>query len=912
MGQIKIKTMLKFLKRFLPVFSLLSLFTIPTFSQSIQTFREQPLFTTGNDGYNCYRIPAIITAPNGDLLAFAEGRVKGCNDFGDVDVILKRSTDNGLTWGNLVVVADNGKLQAGNPAPVVDFLDSAFPNGRIFLFYNTGDASEHDIRKGKGLREVWYITSTDNGQNWSAPTNITQYVHKVNQPDKNPAYNFKEDWRTHACTPGHAIQLTKGQYAGRLYIPSNHSQGTPQAKFNDNRAQAFYSDDHGKTWQLSDPVDLPSSNEAIAVELSDGRVMQNVRQQNGASKKRIVAISSDGGHSWDKTYLDTQLPSPVCQASILDFKNKNGENLLLFSNPNSTKRREKMTVRASFDDGQTWLVQREIRSGESAYSDLVIQADNQIGLLYEQGNNGGIYYAHFNEVWLMADQNFIYDLVIRNGTIYDGSGKAGWKGDIGIKGDKIVAIESKIKGKSKKEIDAKGLAVSPGFVDVHTHLEPLPLFPQAESHIRQGVTTALGGPDGSCPLPLGAYLDDLEKEGIGYNIGYLAGHNSIRSEVMGLDNRAPTFPELIEMQYLVKKSMEEGAFGISTGLKYLPGAFSKLDEVVAVSKVAGAMGGIYTSHLREEGLQLLSGVQEAIDIAEQADIPVVLTHHKVVGQPMWGSSKKTTQMVSDARKKGLDVMIDQYPYMASYTSLSILIPSWSMAGGRYEAFAKRCENPVLRDSIKQGIIFNIINDRGGNDLKRVQFSKFNWKPEFESKTLYDWAIAEDLAPTPENGAELIIQAQIHRGASCIFHAMDEGDVARIMQHPQTMIASDGRLTPFGKGHPHPRAFGTFPRVLGKYVREDKVLDLQTAIHKMTALPAKRMGLTDRGTLAIGNYADITIFDPTTVIDKADFQNPHQYPEGILYVLINGKMVVQKGQYFDVRAGKVLRGKAYLK
>ena len=322
-------------------------------------------------------------------------------------------------------------------------------------------------------------------------------------------------------------------------------------------------------------------------------------------------------------------------------------------------------------------------------------------------------------------------------------------------------------------------------------------------------------------------------------------------------------------------------------------------------------GGIYTSHLREEGLQLLSGVQEAIDIAEQAEIPVVLTHHKVVGQPMWGSSKTTTKMVSEARKKGLDVMIDQYPYTASYTSLSILIPSWSMAGGRYKAFAERCENPILRDSIKKGIIFNIINDRGGNDLKRVQFSKFDWKPEFESKTLYDWAIAEGLEPTPENGAELIIQAQLHRGASCIFHAMNEEDVARIMQHPQTMIASDGRITPFGKGHPHPRAFGTFPRVLGKFVREDKVLDLPTAIHKMTALPAQRMGLTDRGVLATGNYADITIFDPATIIDKADFQNPHQYPEGIHYVLINGKVVVKNGEYFDIRAGQVLRGKAYL-
>lgn len=392
-------------KHFTFLFGLVLLISNFACSQSIQTFKEQALFSNGEEGYKCFRIPAIITASNGDLLAFAEGRVKGCNDYGDVEIVLRRSSDNGQTWSALKVVADNGPLQAGNPAPVVDYLDPKFPEGRLFLFYNIGDASEHDIRKGKGLREVLYITSTDNGQTWSEPTNITQYVHKVNQPHKNPAYNFKEDWRTHACTPGHAIQLTKGQYAGRLYIPSNHSQGTPQARFNDNRAQAFYSDDHGKTWKISEPIDLPSSNEAIAVELSDGRVMQNVRQQNGASKKRIVAISSDGGHSWDKTYLDAQLPSPVCQASIIDFRNKDQQNVLLFSNPNSTQRREKMTVRVSFDDGQSWPIKREIRSGESAYSDLVIQADRNIGLLYEHGNNGGINYAHFNEAWLMADQN---------------------------------------------------------------------------------------------------------------------------------------------------------------------------------------------------------------------------------------------------------------------------------------------------------------------------------------------------------------------------------------------------------------------------------------------------------------------------------------------------------------------------
>ena len=890
--------------------ALLLLCPNPTFSQQTQHFSETPIFTNNTNSYNCYRIPAIITAPNGDLLVFAEGRVKGCNDFGNVDIVLRTSSDNGQSWNALKVVANNGVLQAGNPAPVVDFLDPAFPNGRIFLFYNTGTASEHETRKGNGLREVWYITSRDNGNTWSLPTNITEYAHKINQPNKNPKYNFSEDWRTHACTPGHALQLKRGKYAGRIFIPSNHSKGIPQDDFNDYQAQAFYSDDHGKSWKLSEAIDIPSSNEAIAVELSDGRVMQNIRQQNGQSKNRIVTISSDGGISWEEVFFDKQLPSPVCQASILEYEAADNQQVILFSNPNSQTQREKMTVRVSFNDGKTWSVKREIRSGESAYSDLVAQSDGNIGLLYEHGNNGGIHYAQFNYQWLIGDQNFTYDLIIRNGTVYDGSGRKRFKADIGIKGEKIITIQTKLSGTAKKEIDANNLAVSPGFIDVHTHLEPLLLFPQAESHIRQGVTTALGGPDGSCPLPLGAYLDELETEGIGYNIGYLTGHNSIRNQVMKLENRPPTFPELIEMQYLVKKSMEEGAFGISTGLKYLPGAFSELEEVVALSKVAAAMGGIYTSHLREEGLGLIDGVQEAIDIAENANIPVVLTHHKVVGQPMWGSSEKTTKMVSNARKRGLDVMIDQYPYTASYTSLSILIPSWSMAGGRYTAFAKRCKDPVLRDSIKRGIIFNIINDRGGNDLKRVQFSKFDWKPELENQTLYDWAIQEGLKPSPENGAELIIQAQLHRGASCIFHAMDEADVKKIMKHPQTMIASDGRLTPFGKGHPHPRVFGTFPRVLGKFVREEKVLDLPTAIHKMTGLPAKRMGLSDRGILKVGNFADITIFDPETIIDKADFQNPHQYPEGIHYVFINGQIVVQGKDYFDKRAGKVLRGKAY--
>lgn len=505
-----------------------------------------------------------------------------------------------------------------------------------------------------------------------------------------------------------------------------------------------------------------------------------------------------------------------------------------------------------------------------------------------------------------------YDLLIRNGSVYDGTGVAARLQDIGIRDGKVVKMARSISGTAKKELDARGLAVSPGFIDVHTHAEPLPLMPQAESHLRQGVTTSLGGPDGGCPLPLGAYLDSLTSQTIGINIAYLVGHNTVRNHIMGLENRAPTAIELDSMKMLIDKSMLEGAFGISTGLKYLPGTYAKLDEVVALSQVVAQRGGIYTSHLREEGLGLLDGVGEAIQIAEQADIPVVLTHHKVVGAPMWGSSIKTLSMVDEARANGLDVMIDQYPYTASFTSLSILIPAWSMADDRYAGFAKRCEDPVLRDSIKRGIIANLINDRGGNDLRRVQFSRFDWKPELDGKTLYDWAVAEGLEPTMENGAELIIQAQIHRGARCIFHAMAEEDVVRIMQHPFTMIASDGRYTAFERGHPHPRNYGTFPRVLGHFVREKQVLSLEEAIRKMTSLPASLLGLEDRGRIAEGQYADITIFDPQTIREQGTFTDPHHYPVGIKWVIVNGEITVENDQYIDARAGLVLRGPAYQK
>tara|TARA_Y100001936_G_scaffold98913_1_gene97236 strand:+ start:154 stop:1776 length:1623 start_codon:yes stop_codon:yes gene_type:complete len=500
-----------------------------------------------------------------------------------------------------------------------------------------------------------------------------------------------------------------------------------------------------------------------------------------------------------------------------------------------------------------------------------------------------------------------WDILIQNGTVVDGTGGSRFMADVAVLGDQIVAVSSVRldPGLAREVIDASGKIVSPGFVDIHTHLEPLLNLPGGESHVRQGVTTALGGPDGTAPWPLEQYLDRADEIGVGLNVGFMVGHNTIRREVIGLEDRAPTAAELVQMQDMVDQGMIEGAWGISTGLKYLPGAFAELDELVALSSVVVPYGGFYTSHLREEGLGLLESVSEALEIGKQANIPVVLTHHKVVGQPMWGSSDITLAMVDSARIAGTDVMIDQYPYTASHSGITILIPAWAMEGGT-DALLTRMEDPFLADSILSGIEFNIKYDRGGNDLKRVQFSSVSWDKSLEGKTLYDWAVRDGLEPTPANGAKLVVESVRRGGANGIYHAMDEGDVEAIMSHPQTMIASDGRLVALGDGHPHPRWYGTFPRVLGLYSRERGILELEEAVLKMTFMPAKRIGLAKRGQVKIGWFADLVVFDSETIIDRATFQNPHQYPVGIEWVLVNGKIALANGDYRDLRSGKVLR------
>ncbi len=356
-----------------------------------------PVFISGTEGHKSYRIPAMIKLPDAQILAFCEGRVNDAGDFGDVNIVLKRSNDQGKTWSRLQTIVDDDELQAGNPAPVVDITDPVYPKGRIFLFYNTGNNHESEIRKGNGIRQVWYKTSVDAGITWSEGINITVQTHRPLKTLVNPAYNFSEDWRSYANTPGHAMQFSTGKYKGRIFVAANHSAGEPLPDARDYNAHGFYSDDHGKTFHISETVDIQGSNEAMAAELSNGNLMMNIRNQKGDIKARIVVISKDGGATWDTSYIDKNLPDPVCQGSILSIGNNNGKNMLAFCNAADTIKRDNLTLRLSIDDGITWTKSFQIDStgkpDNAAYSDIVALNKREIGILYEKNKYSQIIFT---------------------------------------------------------------------------------------------------------------------------------------------------------------------------------------------------------------------------------------------------------------------------------------------------------------------------------------------------------------------------------------------------------------------------------------------------------------------------------------------------------------------------------------
>lgn len=354
--------------------------------------QEKTVFKSGEDGYKSYRIPAIVKDKSNNLIAFSEGRVEHAGDYGNVDIVYKISSDNGKTWGPLQIAVDQDKLQAGNPAPVVDLLDPQYPKGKIFLFYNTGNNHEGDVRKGNGIRECWYITSTDGGKTWDAPTNITTSVHRPNQSAFNPNYTFKEDWRTYANTPGHALQFDSGKYKGRIYIPANHSEGDPKPAGKDYFAHSYYSDDHGKTFKIGNTISFEGGNETMAAQISETGLYMNTRNQQGNVRNRIVSYSNDGGATWDTTFYDKNLPDPVNQGSTLSWK-KGKNYILAVCNAASQKDRDNLTLRISKDQGKTWYFNHVVakapagyKESYAAYSDIVLINNKKIGVLYEKDN----------------------------------------------------------------------------------------------------------------------------------------------------------------------------------------------------------------------------------------------------------------------------------------------------------------------------------------------------------------------------------------------------------------------------------------------------------------------------------------------------------------------------------------------
>ncbi|MDQ6664401.1 MAG: D-aminoacylase [Acidobacteriota bacterium] len=498
-----------------------------------------------------------------------------------------------------------------------------------------------------------------------------------------------------------------------------------------------------------------------------------------------------------------------------------------------------------------------------------------------------------------------YDLLIVNARVVDGTGGSWFRASIGIDGDTITAIGLLPGAAAKRTIDAQGFVVAPGFIDIHTHARTgIFQVPTADNYIRQGVTTLIEGNDGSSPIPLKPFLDKLRATPLSVNFGSFAGHGSIRAAVMGLENRHATPAEIERMKDLARQAMRDGAFGLSTGLFYVPGNYAATEEVIEIAKVVGEMGGMHISHMRDEGIHVVDSVRETIRIGEEGHLPTQVTHHKTIGKANWGKPAETIRVIEEARARGVDVSMDAYPYTASSTGTAALFPQWSQASGHKE-LVKRLHDPGTRAKIKAAISDNISNGRGGGSAKNIVMASCGFDATLAGKSLAQITGTGGKEPTPDNAAETAMDIQEKGGCSAVYHAIDEADVERILRYPFTMIGSDGEIPIFGKGVPHPRSYGTFARVLGRYVRERKVLTLEDAVHRMSALPADRLGLEDRGLLRPGMKADVVIFDPATVEDRATFLEPHQYAVGFREVLVNGIPVLDEGKITSSRPGRVL-------
>jgi len=470
----------------------------------------------------------------------------------------------------------------------------------------------------------------------------------------------------------------------------------------------------------------------------------------------------------------------------------------------------------------------------------------------------------------------MYSIIIKGGKIVDGTGNPWFYGDIGIKNGKISKI-GRLHSEAEKVIDAEGCIISPGFIDMHSHSDLTPLINPLNDRLREQIletSPMLKEADARLEWSSTAeYMEVIERNGVSLNLAPLVGHGTLRAFVMGYEKRRPTSMELEQMKRLLAESLEQGAFGMSTGLIYPPSCYAETEEIIELCKVVAKYGGIYSSHIRGEEHQLLDSVKEAIEIGEKAKVPVEISHHKAAGRENWGKVKETLRMIEEARGLGVEVTCDVYPYTAGSFGLDSILPPYAHEGGVKKMLEK------LKDSESRRKLRNDTELAGQKSVDPFDF-------------VFDLIIEEKSS------------------TSVVLFSMSEDDMRRVLKSPFSMIGSDSSARAaygiLAAGKPHPRAYGTFPRVLGKYVREEKVLTLQDAIRKMTSFPAQKLGLKDRGLIKEGMWADITIFNPRKITDKATFTAPHQYPEGIKYVIINGKIVMEEGEHTKEKPGKVLR------
>lgn len=522
------------------------------------------------------------------------------------------------------------------------------------------------------------------------------------------------------------------------------------------------------------------------------------------------------------------------------------------------------------------------------------------------------------------------DILIRGGTVLDGTGAPGVRADVGITGDRIAAIGDLSGAEAGQILDAPGLVVAPGFIDMHSHGDyHLPFLPTADSKVHQGITTEVVCNCGSSMAPLseemraemnrsyrkegsdntvdwltfGEFIDYLKRSGTSVNVAALVGHGTIREKVMGMSDAEPTAEQLSAMQAEVRAAMEAGAIGLSTGLIYTPNVYAKTGEIVTLAHTAAEMGGFYATHMRGEGNTLFEAIDEALTVGRQAGIQVQISHLKASGVNNWHKMERAVEMIEQARRENVNVTADLYPYPASNTSLTSLVPAWAHVGG-HETMLARLADPECRRRIHRELIDPI--DANGVDWDGIVVSHCPLKPEVEGLNLQQVSDAGRQHPV-DAMLDLLIEADLN--VSIIMFTIKTENMLYGLRNPNVMIGTDGSgyaiTGPYAAGRPHPRNFGTFPRVLGRYVREQPILTLPEAVRKMTGLPASRLGFTDRGLVRERYFADLVVFDPQTILDLSTFERPHQYPAGIHWVLVNGQVVIENGRHTHARPGMIV-------